>query len=296
MAVADFRMSMNFVLRACFTTALLLLFRTSLPAADAALKVVNAGVQAQDNEALAPSDYKFLPGDALYVVFATQGFRIEVNEEKDTRFISLAWEISVLDQEDVLLAPAQKGEIKTSLSAEDKKWMPKRRAEFSLPSSVTAGQYRVHIVIKDLLAGAEAVKDLSFLIGGVSIEPSATVNIQRVKLAREEDGPNLEIAAYRPGATIYISFDIAGFSQTATREYRVSYRFEVFGPDGKSFVHQSEAAELSAASFYPAKFVLVNFSLSTPAGSARGNYSVLVTATDEISKQSSESRFRFTIE
>lgn len=289
-------MNMFIAKRACFIIALLLIFRTGSRASDPALAVVNAGVAQEDNGAFAAGDYRFQPGDPLYVVFEIAGFQVKTDEEKDTRSISLTWEVTVMDRDNVPLAPAQNGEIKTGLSSEDKKWLPKRRAEFSLPELISAGEYRVHIVTKDLLSNTEAVKDIPFLIGGRTVEPSQTVGAQRIQFSREEGGPQLELPAYRPGDAIFLSFDITGFSETPEHEYRVSYRFDVLSPDGKMFVHQPQPVEVSARSFYPARFVPVNFAITTPGGSARGAYTVVLTITDEVANRTSNAKCTFTLE
>jgi hypothetical protein len=279
-----------------WATLLLLLFPIDSSASEPAFSIVNASIQQSDNGAVAPSDYEFLPGDPLYVVFEISGFGVKADEEKDTKSISLTWAIRVTDQDDVLLAPAQEGEIKTGLSAEDKKWLPKRRAEFALPQLLSAGKYRVHITAKDLLSNTETAKDLTFAIGGHKVEPSRSIGPQQLRFSREEGGPALEVAAFRPGDTIFTSFDITGFAQTAEHQYRVTYRFDVFGPDRKAFVKQPQAVELSAAPFYPAKFLPVNFSILAPSESPRGEYTLVLTITDEISKQSSETKSTLTLE
>ena len=284
------------LVRGCLAALLLLLFRIQISAAEPVLAVVNAGVAQEDNGALAAHNYQFVPGDPLYVVFEIAGFGVKTDEEKDARSISLTWEVSMLDQDNVPLAPTQSGEIKTGLSSEDKKWLPKRRAEFSLPQLVSAGEYRVHIAVKDLSNQTEAAKDILFSIGGHKVAPARSVGVQRVALSREEGGPDLEIPAYRPGDTVFVSFEIVGFSQTADHQYRVRYRFDVLAPDGKVFVKQAEAVELSASSFYPAKFVPANFAVTAPSGSARGEYTVVLTVSDDVSKQSSVTKGAFTLE
>jgi hypothetical protein len=276
--------------------ALLLLFRIDSRAAESALEIVNSSIQQSDNGAVAPADYEFLPGDPLYLVFEIRGFDVKTDDEKDTRSISLVWTARIVDQDDVPLAPAQEGEIKTGLSAEDKKWLPKRRAEFAIPQLVSAGKYHVRITAKDLLSNTEAVKDLTFSIGGHRVEPSQSVGPQRLRFSREEGGPALDVPAFRPGDTVFVSFDVTGFAQTPDHRYRVAYRFEVLGPDRKAFVSQPQALEMSDAPFYPAKFLPVNFSIMTPSGSARGEYILVLTVKDEISDQSSVTKHSFTLE
>lgn len=282
--------------RGCLALALLLFFRTSVSAAGDSLAIVNAGIEQEDNGARAPHDYQFLPADPLFVVFEISGFQINRNEEKDTRSISLNWEVSLVDDAGLPLAPPQSGVVKTGLSPEDKRWLPKRRAQFDLPQLIAAGRYQVHITAKDLLGKTEAAQDIPFLIGGRTIEPSASVGVQHVAFSRTEGGPPLSVPAYQPGDSVFLRFDLTGFSSSPTREYRIGYRFDILGPDGKVFVHQREPVLLSGTPFYPAAFVPASFAVDTPAKSARGKYTVVLTITDDVSKQSSTDKCEFTLE
>jgi hypothetical protein len=289
-------MYMYLFTRACLALALLLFFRTGLSAAGDSLAIVNAGIAQEDNGALAPHDYQFLPSDPLFVVFEISGFQINRNEEKDTRSISLTWEVSLLDDAGRPLAEPQSGTVKTGLSPEDKKWIPKRRAQFSLPELIAAGKYHVHIAAKDLLGNTETAQDIPFLIGGRSIAPSASVGTQHIAFSRTEGGPPLSVAAYQPGDSVFLSFDLTGFSDSPSHEYRISYRFDILGPDGKVFVHQREPVLLSGTPFYPAPFVPANFAVDTPPKSPRGKYTIVLTVRDELSKQSSTDKYEFTLE
>ena len=284
------------LLNAGLAVALSLLFRIDLSAQPSALAVVNAGVQVADNEALAPHDYEFLPGDPLYVVFEIAGFSKKTDEEKDTRSIALTWNVKVQDGDGTLLAPPQGGEIKTGLSPEDKKWLPKRRAEFTLPRFVSAGEYRVEIAVDDALNNTHVMKELTFLIGGLKLEPTRSVAIEHVRFSRQDGGPQLQLPAYRPGDSVYLSFDIIGFALRDSHEYRVSYRFDVLRPDGKIYVKQPEPVELNDKTFYPAKFAPVNFSIETLADSPRGDYTVVLNVTDEVSGQTAVLKKTFTLE
>lgn len=261
--------------------ALLLLFRICLQADEpTALGITARGVQQADDESFVSADYKFMPGETVYVTFRIIGFHVKAEEDKSLRSISLSWEASAVDSGNVLLAPVQSGEIQDDLSPQDKQWTPMRRTSFVLPQIVPAGEFHIHIVVKDVLANAEASKDVPFRIGGPQLDPSDAVVIQHVRFSREEDGPPLELAAYRPGDTAYAKFEIAGFSSGQDREYHVSYGLTVLAPDGKVFLDVPNAAEFKDTPFYPAKFLPGTVEILTKPTSARGNYVVILTAKD----------------
>lgn len=275
---------------------LFLLFRTAVTGTEPSLVIASAGVQSAEDAPNVAGDYKFLPGETLYASFQVAGFKVNTSEEKNVRSIALAWEVSARDADNVLLAEPESGEIKTDLSPEDKNWSPKRRVSFALPSFVAAGEYHLHVVVKDLDANVEASKDLPFLIGGTRVNPTDGVQVQHLRFSRSENGPALELPAYRPGDPVFVSFDMAGFSNTTEHEHALAYGISVLRPDGKPFLDQPNAGELRASSFYPAKFMPGNFQITTTPSSARGTYVLILTVKDLIAGRTSVTKQSFTLE
>ncbi len=110
------------------------------------------------------------------------------------------------------MATPASGEINTELNPEDKNWMPKRRVSFLLPSFVAAGDFRVHVMVRDLVAKSEVSRDLPFRIGGVQIQPSSTVAIENFHFLRHaNDAKPLELAAYAPGDKVFARFVMTGY-------------------------------------------------------------------------------------
>ena len=281
---------------ALFLIALFLLFRTGFRAAESSLVLVNAGVESAEDAPFVPPGYKFLPGEPVYVSFQIAGFSVNSSEEKNVRTIALTWQASAFDAQKVALAETVSGEIKTELAAEDKKWSPIRRVSFAIPAFVAAGEYHIHLVVKDMLANVEASKDIPFQIGGTQIRPSDGIQVENLRFSRTENGPSLEVPAYRPGDPVFATFDMVGFSNTPQNEYHLSYGITVLRPDGKPFLEQFKAADLTSTSFYPAKFIPANVEVTTASSNARGVYVLILTVKDLIANRTAVTKQSFTLE
>jgi hypothetical protein len=266
-------------------------------AAESSLAIVNAGVQQSEDAPFVNDDYRFLPGDYVYVSFQITGFGVKGDEDKDSRQMSLSYEISAADAHNVLLAKPVTGEIKNELAPEDKNWSPKRRASFLLPSFLAAGECHIHFAARDLIAGSETSKDVPFRMGGVKIEPSNSVTVEHFRFLREEDAHEaVEVPAYRPGDTVYTSFDLAGYAMGEGNRYRLTYDVAVLRPDGKPFFEKQNAAELESSSFYPPAYVPATLNIITSPTSPRGQYVILLRVRDLIGKGTYEIKQGFSLE
>jgi hypothetical protein len=242
-------------------------------------------------------DYRFLPGDFIYFTFQIAGYKAKSNDQDDTRKISLAYEITAEDDKGVPLVAPEKGIIDTTLSPEDKNWTPKRRATFIIPSFVAAGEFHIRVVVHDQLANAEISHDFPFQIGGLEIHPSPTITVENFGFLRsQDDQKSLSVPAFSPGDTVFGRFDIVGFHYAPGNRYQIAYGLTVLRPDGKVFLNQPKAAELSEASFYPAQFVPGNINITTPPNSLKGEYVITLTVRDLIAHQTYESKQAFSIE
>lgn len=266
-------------------------------AAESSLAVVNAGIEQSEDAPFVPADYQFLPGDFVYFSFQIAGFSIKSEEPDEVRRISLVYEVTPQDQNGIALTPPNSGTVRTELNPEDKNWMPKRRASFLLPSFIAAGEFRIHVVAKDIFANTQATKDFPFRVGGVSVQPSSTITVQNFRFLRQEnDRKPLEVPAYRPGDNIYASFEMVGYKVGPQNEYHVSYGLTVLRPDGKPFLERSKAAEFHKSGFYPAQFIPGNFTVTTSSDTSRGQYIVILTVRDMIGNQTYQTKQAFSIE
>ena len=266
-------------------------------AADRALAIIDAGVQESEDAPFVSPDYQFLPGEFVYSTFQIAGFAIKSEERGEVRRVSLAYEITPQDSKGVALAPSVSDNIEVDVNPEDKSWLPKRRSSFLVPSFVAAGEFRIHIVVKDLFGKAETSKDLPFRIGGTAVQPTSNLTVQDFRFLRQEnDREALDVPAYRPGDTIYASLNIVGHKLGSQNQYRLAYNFTVLRPDGKAFLDQPQAGELTDATFYPAQFVPAAFTLTTSADSARGQYIAVLTIRDLVGNQTYQTKQAFSLE
>lgn len=264
------------------------------------LAIINAGVQAEPEAPFVPPSYRFLPGDYVYFTFEITGFYVAQKQDAyaDTmRRISLSYSVAPEDAAGRPLVSAVTGEIAESLHPEDKNWTPKRRASFLLPSFLASGGYRVHVSVEDALGKAQTSLNVPFSVGGTEIKPSPEISVQNFRFFRNaSDNKPLSVPAYSPGDQIFARFDIAGYKLGPKNTYDVAYGLTVFGPDGKPFVEQPNAAEMKSGGFYPAQFVPAALSLTTKRQNARGAYVVVLQARDLIGHKSCEVKQAFTLE
>ena len=261
------------------------------------LQIVNAGVQRAEDGPFVPHDYHFLPGDYLHFEFAVSGFKISGDAYAESRQISLHYTVEVVDDKNIALAPPESGKIRDDIAPEDKKWIPKRRASFLLPSYIAAGTYTARITVEDLFANTKASAEYPFQIGGRAIKPVTSLTLQNFRFLRsEQDGPALEVPAYRAGAAIWARFDITGFQVGPANSVSLQYGVKVLRPDGSQIFAQPEAANEKIATSYPPQFVPGVLNITTTPNLAGGEYTMVVAVHDLIGSQDRESSYKFRIE
>jgi hypothetical protein len=266
-------------------------------AAESSLQIVAAGVESSEDAPFVSSDFHFLSGDYIYFQFQVSGYAIKTTANSEVRKISLTYEASPQDAKGVALTPSVTGVIEEELSAEDKNWTPKRRISFLLPSFVAAGDLHVHLAIKDIIGNASTERDFPFHIGGVVVAPSPLLGVQDFQfLRKQDDSEPLEVPAYRPGDTVYARFNLVGFHLGPGNEYHLSYGLTVNRPDGKPYLNEQSAAELSDRSFYPVAFVPGDVSVTTSRDIALGQYVLVLTVRDLSGSQTYRLKRVFTLE
>jgi hypothetical protein len=266
-------------------------------AAESQLAVVDAGVQASEDAPFVTTDYRFMPGEYVYFTFQIAGFAIKSEERGEVRRISLTYEVETQDANGVALAPSVSDKVQTDLSPEDKNWLPKRRASFLIPSFLAAGEYRVHVTVRDVFGKTEAAANYPFRVGGVGVQASPVLTVQNFGFLRSEgDREPLSVAAYRPGDTVYARFEMVGYKLGPNNAYDLSYGLTVLRPNGKPFFQDPKAAELRSDSFYPAQFLPGTIELTTTPDTARGEYVIILTVRDLIGNQTYELKRAFSVE
>ena len=296
-----FHQGLDALIRAgvAFVMANFAIFAAQTPqtTAENSLQIVAAGVETSEDAPFVPATYHFLPGDYVYFQFQIAGYAVQTNENSEVRKISLTYDLTPQDNKGIALTPALSGVIKEDLNAEDKNWTPKRRASFLLPSFIATGQFHLHVVVNDLIGHKSTERDIPFQIGGTLVVPSGILTVQDFQFLRnEDDSEPLDVPAYSPGDTVYARFLMTGFQLAAGNEYHLSYGLTVSRPDGKPYLNQETAAEVSNRSFYPTPYVPGNIGITTTRTAAHGQYVLLLTVRDVIGSQTYQIKRAFTIE
>lgn len=264
---------------------------------NSSLAIVQAGVQQADDAPFVPTDYQFYPGDYIFFTFEVSGFGIRSSADGTTRSMSLTYQVTPEDMRGIALSAPNSGAITDELAPEDKNWTPKRRASFLLPSDIAAGEFRIHLVVKDAIGKSEVERDVPFRIGGTPIVPANALTVEAFQFFREQEGRKpLDLPAYGRGDSVFMRFDIVGFQNDPQNQYHLRYGVKVLSPDGRVYLDQPNAAEIVESNFYPAQFVRASFRVNTSPKSELGQYTILLTVEDLIAHQSYETKQAFTVE
>ncbi|MDQ6677501.1 MAG: hypothetical protein M3Z09_09420, partial [Acidobacteriota bacterium] len=142
-----------------------------------------------------------------------------------------------------------------------------------------------------------AASEITVQVTGHDVPPSAELTIRNFTFHRsEEDAHPIPAAVFRPGDTLFARFDIAGFRYAERNTIDVSYDVAVLNGTGKQIYSQEHAAEDKSYSYYPKPYVPGNMSLNLQPNMKPGEYTIIVTAHDEVGRQKFESRQAFRLE
>jgi hypothetical protein len=258
------------------------------------LAIQNVALSQYEDGPKVPVSYEYVPGETIFLSFQVAGYQTQGDDEPQVR---LEWRIEAKDPSGVLIVEPQTGKVATSLTQEDKEWMPKARQTILVPAFAPSGTYRIDILVRDEIAQAEVRKSVEFKVRGRQVEPSPTLVIRNLRFYRtEEDKQPLEVAAYRPGDTVWIRFDMTGYKFGEKNHYDVGYGIQVLKPNGETTLSQRDAALETDESFYPRAYVPAAFSLNLPHDVMTGEYTVVITVRDQVGHQKYEARQTFTVE
>jgi len=253
--------------------------------------VATAFAQIDDGPAAAHDD-QFVPGETLFFRCQVEGYKKSENNE-----IRLGYQVGAADARGVMLLLPEKGLVKTTLSPEDKNWMPKIRYTVVIPPLAETGEYHVTVTIKDELSGSSAEGRATFLVHGRDVAPSDALAVRNFRFYRgENDDKPLEVPAYRPGDELWARFDMTGYKIGGKNLFDIGYGLVVLRADGSVAYSQPEAANSKEAPFYPQRYQPGELSLTMPKDIAKGEYTIVLTVHDNLGQQTCEAREKFSIE
>ena len=269
-----------------------LLYLYSAGLCAAGLEVVRPIVAQSDGGVMAPAGFQHVAGETLFFSCRVAGYA-KTPEEK----VNLAYSVQSFDPKGVPLTEIYKNELVTDVTPQDKEWMPKIATEIQIPPLVAAGTYKILIKVEDLVAKTNAELSVPFDVRSKTVEPSDTLVTRNFQFFRgEEDPAPLQKPVYRGGDAVWTKFDIIGFKYGEKNHVDVSYVTSVISPSGKVLWTQPELAVEQSESFYPKRYVAATMGINLLANTKPGEYTIAVTITDAVGKQTYETKQTFTVE
>ena len=223
-------------------------------AADKPLAVVHPVFARSEDGAPEASDEDFVPGETIYFSCQAQGYRkADKPDDYGKQNVSLKFQIEVRDKNGVLLKPVQEGKLETTVTQEDKDWMPKLRDSIVVPPLPDTGEYMVMVKLSDQLAKADVEKTAVFHIKARDVAPSDTLVVRNFRFLRnEDDAKALPVAAYRPGDAVWARFDMTGYKLGEKNAVDIEYGLTVLREDGSVAYSRTASRESEDPNFLPA--------------------------------------------
>jgi hypothetical protein len=278
--------------------ALLLASTCLAVAADKPLAIVNAVFSTSEDGPPEASDEDYIPGETIHFSCQIEGFR-KVDKPKDfgKQDISLKFQIQVRDKNGVLLQAVQDGKIETTVTQEDKNWMPKLRDTITVPSLADTGEYAVLVKLSDELGSTNVEKSAVFHIKGRDVAASDTLIVRNFRFLRTEDDEKpLPVAAYRPGDAVWARFDMTGYKLGDKNQVDIEYGLSVLREDGSVAYTEPQAANQKLQTFYPQRYQPGELNLNLAKDQPLGKYTIVLAVRDNLGKQMYETRQTFSVE
>jgi hypothetical protein len=258
----------------------------------AGLEVVRPTVAQSDGGIPVPAGYAHVAGETLFFSCRIAGYA-KTPEEK----VHVTYSVQAFDPKGAPLTEIYKNEMITDVAPQDKEWMPKIATEIQIPPLVGAGTYKVLVKVEDLVNNTKAELGVPFDVRSKVVEPSDTLVVRNFQFFRAEDDPEaIQKAVYRGGNVIWMKFDIIGFKYGDKNRIGVSYLASVLASSGKVLWTQPEPAVEESESFYPKRYVAASMSITLAANTTPADYTIAVTVTDALGKQTYETKQPFTVE
>ena len=250
--------------------------------------------QTEDGPPVA-SDYEFLPGETVYFACQAEGYKkVEKNDKME---MYLTYQVEVADGRGVLLQPVQDDKIQTTVSPEDKDWLPKIRDSFAVPPLADSGEFQILVKLKDELGAVTAESHAKFSVEGREVAPSDNLIVRNFRFLRtEDDGKPLQLPAYRPGDAVWARFDMTGYKLGERNRFDIEYGLTVLLADGSVAYSEPQAATAKDQTFYPQRYQPGVLSLNLAKDQPLGQYTIVLTVRDNLGQQNYETREKFSVE
>jgi hypothetical protein len=258
----------------------------------AGLEVVRPIIAQSDGGIPVPRGYEHVAGETLFFSCRIAGYA-KTPEEK----VHVTYSVQPFDPKGVALTEIYKNEMVTDVAPQDKEWMPKLATEIQIPPLVGAGTYKILVQIEDLVSNTKAELSVPFGVRSKTVEPSDTLIARNFQFFRGEDDPQpMQKAVYKGGDAVWTKFDVIGFKYGDKNRIDVSYVPSVISPSGKVLWRQDKPEVEQSESFYPKRYMAASMGINLLKNTTPGEYTIAVTITDAIGKQTYETKQTFTVE
>src|SRR5580693_2465620 len=250
-----------------------------------------AFAQSEDGPGLT-STYEFLAGESVFFSCLVDGY---TKSDKDE--ISLTHQIQSKDARGVLLQAPTSGKVEATLAPEDKDWRPKLRDTIVIPPLADSGEYHVLVKVRDERDQRTAEANATFHVRGRDVAPSDTLLVRDFRFLRgEDDTKPLQVAAYRPGDSLWARFIMTGYKMGEKNQFDIEYGLTVLRADGTVAYSEPHAAAQKDQPFYPQRYQPGVLNLNFPKDQVLGEYTIVLAVKDNLGGQSFEMRQKFSVE
>jgi len=225
-----------------------------------------------------PFQQSYRPGEQVFLDLRITGYGRTVEENPEFK---LKWTFRAVDADGRQFEKPYASRLSAGLAAQDTDYRPRARFSVMVPAFALDGQYRVEVSLTDEVAQKTVEGSFPFRVRGKSLPKDAKLEAGNCRFYRQEDDPApLALPVYRPGAEVWLKFELQGFRLSKVNAFRVNYGVRVVGPDGKEFLKQDPAAAESGQPAYPQTYVPATFVIKLPPSALPGEYRVSIVVRD----------------
>lgn len=244
----------------------------------------------QESAPQIPPGYKYVAGELMYLSFRIGGYQVK-NDKVDLR-----WQLVATDPEGLLLWEPLSGAVREEVTHNDESWLPKVEQSLALPPQLFPGKYKLKIRIADELAQVATEKEIEFDVGGRALPAVDKLTILNAAFYRSEDDRHpMDPVVYKPGDSVFVRFELAGFRLGEKNRYDVEYGIRVLRPSGKVLYEEPKAAAESESPYYPKRLMLGGLSINLTPDLTPGEYTMAITAKDNTGQQTASESVKFSV-
>lgn len=259
-------------------------------AAQTALKVANP-VASQFEDGPPLGSLRLVPGEIVHFSFIAENYRRSAAGR-----VELTGHVEIFDPRGISISPAEEIPLITNLSEEDKNWKAKLRTEIALPTIAPPGTYKVKFSATDEQSHQSSSGEANFQVDAKYVAPGNELAIRELHFFRnQEDQTALITPVYRAGDSVWVKFYMVGYKLGGQNAIDTAYDVDVEGPDGKSIMHQEDAAMQKSLSYYPQPYIPAIFNLTLKPTTSHAVFKVVITARDAMGKQTTTEKAEFQV-